>query len=88
MHYLSSADVVIERLGDSTLAVQLGTDRILELNETAGRLLELLLAGKSDVEAMSIIASEYDAPADELRASVEATLASLLAEQVLESKAD
>lgn len=81
--YTTSADVIIERLGDSLLAVQLGTDRILELNDTAARLLDLLLAGKTDVEAVTVISAEYDAPTEEVTASVAATVASLTAEKIL-----
>ncbi|HZJ10715.1 MAG TPA: PqqD family protein [Trueperaceae bacterium] len=82
--YAASPDVVIERLGDSMVTVQLGTDRILELNETASRLVELLQAGNSDAEAASLLAKEYDVPLAEVAANVRLTVAQLLEEKVLE----
>ena len=85
--YQASSDVVVERLGESVLAVHLGTDKILELNDTAARLLDLLLEGRTEAEATEIIAAEYDAPSAEVAANVSATLRSLLEEQVVERAA-
>src|SRR5690606_29642851 len=85
--YQASRDVVVERLGESVLAVHLGTDKILELNDTAARLLDLLLEGRTEAEATEIIAAEYDAPSAEVAANVSATLRSLLEEQVVERAA-
>lgn len=77
--------MVVEKLGESLLAVHLGTDRILELNETAARLVELLVDGKTVAEVRDIIAAEYEAPPAEVAANVDATLRTLLDEQILES---
>jgi len=76
--------VVVERLGDTMVTVQLGTDRILELNDTAARLVELLGEGKSTGEAADVIASEYDAPLAEVVANIESTVAQLVEEKILE----
>lgn len=78
-------DVVIERLGDTMITVQLGTDRILELNDTAARLVELLADGKTTSEAAETIAGEYSAPLAEVMANVEGTVAQLVEERVLEA---
>lgn len=78
-------DVVIERLGDTMVTVQLGSDRILELNDTAARLVELLVDDKTTGEAAEIIASEYSAPLDEVIANIESTIAQLVEERILEA---
>lgn len=85
--YRVSQDVVIERLGDAMIAVQLGTDKILELNETAARLVELLIDGESGTDATLALAAEYHADATLVGREVDATIAMLLAEQVLEAAA-
>ncbi len=87
VRYRTSPDVVIERLGDAMIAVQLGTDRILELNETAARLVELLLAGGTDADATLALASEYGVEVDAVGHDVAETIGMLVAEQVLEATA-
>lgn len=82
-HYRTSPDVVIEKLGDAMIAVQLGTDRILELNETAARLVELLMAGSSVTDATAALASEYGVGAEVVVGDVSETISMLVAEQVL-----
>lgn len=77
--------MVLERLGDTMVTVHLGTDRILELNDTAARLVELLAEGKTTAEAADAIAQEYDAPKAEVVANVESTVARLVEESVLEA---
>lgn len=81
--YRVPEDVVIERLGEAMIAVQLGTDKILELNETAARLVELLLAGESAMDAKHSLAAEYDVDPSLVGPEVDATIAMLLTEQVL-----
>lgn len=78
------SDVVLESIEDLTIAVHLGTDRIVELNETASRLLELLIAGASAAAAAGMIADEYSAPAGEVIENVEGTLKALLAEGIIQ----
>src|SRR5690606_7719420 len=84
-HYRVVDDVVIERLGDTMVTVQLGTDRILELNDTAARLVELLADGKTAGEAATIIADEYSVPLPEVTANVQSTVAQLVEERILEA---
>ncbi len=85
--YRTVPDVVIEKLGDAMIAVQLGTDRIIELNETAARLVELLVGGDSVGEATLALAGEYDVEADVVGHDVVETIAMLVSEQVLEAAA-
>lgn len=83
-YYCTSPDVVVEKLGDAMIAVQLGTDQILELNETAARLVELLLEGRSDADATAALADEYGVASEVVAPDVAETIAMLVAQQVLE----
>ena len=58
--FQAAPDVVIERMGDTMLAVHLGSDKIIELNETAAHLVDLLLGGSTDEEAATELAKIYD----------------------------
>lgn len=82
--WTTAPDVVVQRLGDAMVIVHLGTDAILELNETAARLVELLTDGKTADEAVEALADEYAATIEDVRSDVRRTLASLSAERVLE----
>ena len=66
------------------VAVQLGTDKIFDLNETAARLVELLSDGRTAAEAATVIASEYDATPEAVTQDVAATIATLREESILE----
>lgn len=81
-------DVVLERIEDSVIAVHLGTDRIVELNETAGRLLELIREGMTGAQAVDVLAAEYDAPREEIAGNVASTVAVLVAEQIVSPEAE
>lgn len=82
--YRLSDQVVVDRLGESLVAVQLGTDKIFELNETATRLVELLEEGRTGAEAATVIASEYEASLDAVHQDVVATIETLVAESMIE----
>lgn len=86
--YRLSDQVVIDRLGDSLVAVQLGTDKIFELNETATRLVELLKDGRTAADAALAIASEYDVTVDTVRGDVVDSIATLMSESVIEVAQD
>lgn len=86
--YRLSDQVVIDRLGDSLVAVQLGTDKIFELNETATRLVELLGEGRTAAAAAEAIAGEYDATLDAVRQDVVLTVEMLVAEAMIEAAVD
>ena len=78
----------MDRLGDSLVAVQLGTDKIFELNETATRLVELLKDGSTAADAALAIANEYDVTVDTVSGDVVDTIATLIAESVIEVEQD
>ncbi len=82
--YRLAEQVVVDRLGDSMVAVQLGTDKIFDLNETAARLVELLGEGRTAGEAADVIAGEYDATLDAVRQDVVSTISTLVDETILE----
>src|SRR5690606_6830211 len=86
--YRLSGEVVVDRLGDSLVAVQLGTDKIFELNETATRLVELLKDGSTAADAALAIANEYDVTVDTVSGDVVDTIATLIAESVIEVEQD
>jgi len=86
--YRLAEQVVVDRLGDSMVAVQLGTDKIFDLNETAARLVELLGEGRTAGEAADVIAGEYDATAEAVRQDVVSTVSTLITESVLEVVTD
>lgn len=63
--------------------VNLATDRILELNDTAGKLYEMANDGLSKDEMERRLADEYSVESESLRTEVEGLLQSLTEEQVL-----
>jgi len=81
--YALAEDVMIEKLGDATIVVNLATDEVHELNETAARLLELLREGKTAAEAAEALARAYDAELATVREDVARTIEVFLAEKVL-----
>ena len=81
--FQAAPDVVIERMGETMLAVHLGSDKIIELNETAAHLVDLLLGGSTDREAASAMAEIYDVPYQVVWENVENALATLVSESVL-----
>lgn len=87
-HYRLSDQVVIDQLGESLVAVQLGTDKIFELNETATRLVDLLKEGRTGAEAAAVLASEYDATTDAVLQDVVHTIGTLIAESMIEPVPD
>ncbi len=86
--FQAATDVVIERMGETMLAVHLGTDKIIELNETAAHLVDLLLGGSTDREAAAAMAEVYDVPYPVVWENVESALATLVEESVLAELSD
>ena len=80
-----SPDVVSRRLGDELVLAHLGTERILVLNGTAGRLWELLCAGTNPEDLKRTMLDEFEVSETELAAEVETLLASLRTERLIYS---
>lgn len=78
-------DVVLEKIDDSLVVVNLVTNQILELNETAARLLELLRDGMSRDEAVDALAQEYSVSLQEVSENVDTTIRALVEHRVIEA---
>jgi PqqD family protein of HPr-rel-A system len=77
MTYRRDPEVPHQTLDEETIVVDPRTREVHLFNETAARIWELLAAPCSVDDLTAALADEYDAPADEVRASVEETLAVL-----------
>ena len=71
------------RIDDQAVLVQLASNQVYSLNRTGARLWELLGDGSSPAEAYERLLEEFDVPADELRAEVDAFLELLLRKQLV-----
>jgi hypothetical protein len=56
----TNPDVVVRRLGHELILVNLGTNRIYELNRTAARLWELIAEGRDAGELRQAMLHEFD----------------------------
>ena len=66
--------MVSRKLGDTTVVVNLRTNRIYELNRTASRFWTLLESGLDRDEAERVMLSEYDVDDAQLRAEADRLL--------------
>jgi len=64
-------DLPFQQLDEDTIVVDPRRREVHLLNETAARVWELLASPHSLEELVTTLAEEYDAPADEVRASTE-----------------
>ena len=83
MRWKANPEVVVQRLGDSTVLVNLETDRILELNETASTLFELMSSGLDESEIEARMAHTFDVDPAVVRSEMPSVIDSLLREQLL-----
>jgi hypothetical protein len=72
-----------QKLDEDTIVVDPATRAVHLLNETAGRVWELLDAPRSIDELVAALTGEYDAPEGEVREAVEALVGELAAKGVL-----
>jgi len=63
-------DVVAEGTCDSPLLVDVATQEIFDLNETAWRIWQCVCDGLSESQIVSVLAEEYDASVEEIRDAV------------------
>ena len=82
MTYTRDSGVPHQKLDEETIVVDPRTREVHLFNETAARIWELLAAPQTVEELTATLAGEYDAPVEEVRASVEETL-SLLRDKAL-----
>lgn len=83
MNWTTNPDVIAQRLEGAMVLVNIRTDRILELNDTAASLLEHLMAGLSQREAEAALAREYGVSVELVRSESEEILRLLEAERVV-----
>ena len=83
MRWKANPEVVLQRLGDSMVLVNLATDRIVELNETAASLFELISDGLDESEIEARLAEEFDVNTEVLRSELPVVLRSLEQEQLV-----
>ncbi len=76
-------DALFQKLGNEVVLVNLKTDRIFELNETAARLWELLVEGKDLESIEKELAEEFAVDSAGLRVEIERTLVLMEKEQLL-----
>lgn len=74
MTYAREPGVPHQKLDEETIVVDPRTREVHLFNETAARIWELLAAPRTLDDLADTLAGEYDAPAEEVRASVEETL--------------
>jgi len=78
-----SQDVVSRRLGDTTVLVHLPTNRIFELNDTGGRIWELLTGGSTRDQVVDRLVTEFDIARDDATAALNDLLDDLSAAGLL-----
>jgi hypothetical protein len=83
MRWTTNPEVVVQRLGEAMVLVNLATDRILELNDTAATLFELVSSGLSEQEVEDRLVQLFEVGPDVVRGEIGALLRSLVDESVL-----
>jgi hypothetical protein len=83
-NYRPSADVVAQRLGDESVLLHLGTNKIYSLNATATRFWELFSAGSGQAAIVEQLTGEFDVDQGAIRAEAGALLASLESYRLVE----
>ena len=76
--------VVWTRHADATVLLDADRGKYYTLNEVAGRVWELVVAGEPVLEVLRLLGAEYDAPAETLEADVTGLLDRLLETKLIE----
>ena len=79
----ANPDVLAKPVGGEVVLVNMRTNRIYELNRTAGRLWELVGEGLTLGEIQARLVDEFGAEREQVRLEVEAMVEELLDEQLL-----
>lgn len=83
MTYARDPGLPYQTLDEDTIVVDPRSREVHLFNDSAARIWELLASPRTVADLTDALAEEYDAPADELRAAVEETLAALAAKGLL-----
>lgn len=81
--YTAKQDVVAQASAEGFILVDVSTQDIFELNETAQRIWELLVAGKDREEVITALFDEYEATREHIGECVDETIAELLDQGLL-----
>lgn len=84
MKFRPSPDAVATRAGDEIVVVDVRSDRIYSLNRTAARAWELLCADCDRAEVERRMLAEFDVAPEELAGAIDALVASLTQNGLLE----
>jgi hypothetical protein len=79
----TASDVIARTLGQSAVLIQLGTNRIYELNATGTRVWDLLVKGATRDDLIAALHQEYDGDRDGISEAVDELLESLRAEGLI-----
>jgi len=81
--FTAKRDVVAQTTAEGFILVDVSTQDIFELNETAQRIWELLVAGKTSEEISGALFDEYEATEEQIAECVDETIAELLEQGLL-----
>jgi Coenzyme PQQ synthesis protein D (PqqD) len=76
--------VIFQRLGNEGVLIRLHTERIYELNQTATRVWEMLVAGSNRAQIEQQMVQEFDVDDRQLAQEIEVFLAMLSSEGLVE----
>lgn len=84
MRVTPQADVLVRRMGDEAVVLNLKTETYYMLNSTSIRMWEALTGSDSVDSAIAQLLEEYDVDPAELRADVDALIATLTRAQLID----
>jgi hypothetical protein len=84
LRFRASPDTVAQRVGDEVVLVHVNTDKIFVLNRTGARLWELLASGLERDDIQRQMLQEFDVSEDRLTSEIDALVASLRNEQLID----
>lgn len=82
--YRFGPDIAWRRIGDESVVLDLKSSAYYSLNETAALLWETLGEGLTPLQAVERLCSEFDEEPDAVRRDVEAVVAELLSERLIQ----
>ncbi|PJF27238.1 MAG: PqqD family protein [Phototrophicales bacterium] len=84
MRVTPQADVLVRRMGDEAVVLNLKTETYYLLNSTSIRMWEVLTSSDSVDSAIAQLLEEYDVNPEEVRADVDALIATLARAQLID----
>ncbi|MCC6737529.1 MAG: PqqD family protein [Planctomycetia bacterium] len=81
------SETLVRIVDGQAVLLSLKTERYYGLDDVGTRIWDLLAAGKTLAETAAVLAGEFDAPAGKIEEDMQALLAELLREGLVESRA-